>query len=271
VTGLDLANRRVQLGQSVEQLAELIDHHPDEVRRWETIPGELPGSLTRELEWVLATLGRRQAMERAGIPACEWLDARFREVDSKNANALQHLVDEIREHEKTCAICQQRSAFERTLPPLPPMPMGTTARTVVAVSEAIGRLPAWLRPAATGAVLLGALTILRALFILPFRHGTQLGQTLLVVLGAVGLGAYGGAVGGVTYSLVRKPAERLGAARPYAIGLACMWAYLLAFGIPLKLFGGEDMLQTTSDWVVLAIVATLFGLLIGHVWFRKTA
>lgn len=270
MTGLDLANRRVRLSQSVEQFAELIDHHSDEVRRWETIPGELPGSLTRELEWVLAALERRQAMERAGIPACEWLEARFREVDSQQVDAVQRLVHEIREHEKACAVCQQRSAFERTLPPLPPMPMGTTARSVVAVTKAIGRLPAWLRPAATGAVLLGALTILRALFVLPFRHGSQLGQTLLVVLGAVGLGAYGGAVGGATYSLVRKPASRLGAVRPYAIGLACMWAYLLAFGIPLKLFGDEAMLQSTSDWVVLAIVATLFGLLIGHVWFRKT-
>lgn len=271
MTGLDLANRRVQLGQSVEQLAELIDHHADEVRRWETIPGELPGSLTRELEWVLATFERRQAIERAGIPTCEWLDANVHGIDTKNLKAVQRLVDEIHEHEKTCAVCRQRQAFEQTLPPLPRMPMGMTARAIVGVTEAIRRLPVWLRPAATGAVLLGALTIVRALFILPFQHGAQLGQTLLVVLGAVGLGAYGGAIGGVAYALVRKPAERLGAVRPYAIGLACMWAYLLAFGLPLKLFGGEDMLQTTSDWVVLAIVATLFGLLIGHVWFRKTA
>src|SRR5512147_484913 len=203
MTGLDLANRRVQLGQSVEQLAELIDHHADEVRRWETIPGELPGSLTRELEWVLATFERRQAIERAGIPTCEWLDANVHGIDTKNLKAVQRLVDEIHEHEKTCAVCRQRQAFEQTLPPLPRMPMGMTARAIVSVTEAIRRLPVWLRPAATGAVL----------------HGAQLGQTLLVVLGAVGLGAYGGAVGGVAYALVRKPAERLGAVRPYAIGL----------------------------------------------------
>jgi hypothetical protein len=149
------------------------------------------------------------------------------------------------------------------------MPLPPTARAMIGVTTAIGRLPSWLRPAATGAVIVGAMTVVRAVFVLLFQRGAQALQTLGMVLAAVGVGAYAGAVGGFAYSLAKKPAERLGTFRPYALGLACGWAYLLSFGIPLTLFTHEEFFRTTTGWVILAIAATTLGLVVGHAWFRR--
>lgn len=269
MTGYELAERRSQLGLSVETLAAALNHHVDEVRRWETIGGNLPRSLARELDWHLATVAREQAMERSGLPPCPVAETKAKEIDPKKAESLDRVVAELEAHFKTCDLCQRRAAFAETLPPLPPPPMSGSVRVIAFVSEAISRLPQWLRPAATGAVLVGGLTLVRAFFVLLVSRGANMGQTLLAVLAAVGVGAYGGAVGGFAYALVKKPAARLGKIGPYVIGLVCIYAYLLAFAIPLDLFTNDDTFRTPSGWVIGAIIGTLFGLLIGHSWFRQ--
>jgi hypothetical protein len=270
VTGLELAAQRSRLGISIEALAADLNEHVDEVRRWETVTGDLPRDLSRRLDWILASHERAEAFARSGLPDCDWAEAKALEIHTSKPADSERLIAELDAHIKTCEICQRRTAFAETLPPLPSMPTPPTLGAIVAIGNAIRRLPQWLRPAATGAVLVGAWTILRAFFILLGTRGAHAGHTLLMVLEAVGLGAYGGAVGGFAYTLAKKPAARLGVFGPYALGLACGYAYLLAFGIPLRFLTSEETFRTTSGWVLLVIIGTVFGLLLGHFLFRKT-
>jgi hypothetical protein len=270
VTGIEFAARRSRLGISIEALAADVNQHVDEVRRWETVTGELPRSMSRSLEWSLANLEREQAMERSGIPSCPWAEAKVKEIDPKRPASMERVIADLDAHRKTCDICQRRAAFAATLPPLPTMPLSPSLGVIVAVSDTIKRLPPWLRPAATGAVIVGAMTLVRAFFMLVFSRGANAGHTLLIVLEGVAVGAYAGAIGGAAYALVKKPAGYLGKAGPYVIGVICMYAYLLAFGIPLTLFTSDDTFRTPGSWLIAAIIGTVFGLFIGHSWFRKT-
>jgi len=269
VTGIELAERRSRLGLSIDQLAADLDKHVDEVRRWETVTGNLPGGMVRELEWYLANAERHHAIERAGIPPCPWAEAKAREIDPKRPEHVERVIAELEAHHTTCDICQRRAGFVATLPPLPPPPMSASVRAILAISKGIRRLPKWLRPAATGAVIVGGFTLVRAAIVLLVSRGANAGQTLLVVLEAVGAGAYGGAVGGFAYALVKKPAGHLGKAGPYVIGIVCMYAYLLAFGVPLTVFTNDDTFRTPSGWVIGAVIGTVVGLFIGHSWFRQ--
>ena len=269
MTGLELAERRSRLGWPIDRLAAELDRHVDEVRRWESVTGNLPSGMVRELDWHLANAERRQAIERAGLPPCPWAEAKAQEIDPKRPEQVERVLAQLEAHHKTCDICQQRAAFVATLPPLPPPPMSASVRAILAISNGIRRLPRWLRPAATGAVIIGGFTLVRAAVVLLVSRGANAGQTLLAVLGAVGAGAYGGAVGGFAYALVKKPAGHLGKAGPYVIGVVCMYAYLLALGVPLILFTNDDTFRTPTGWLIGAIIGTVFGLFIGHSWFRR--
>jgi hypothetical protein len=71
------------------------------------------------------------------------------------------------------------------------------------------------------------------------------------------------------YALVRKRFRKFGRVGDYLTGLACMYAYLLAFGIPLAVFTREKMLRDPVGWLIMAVLGTVFGLAIGHSWFRE--
>jgi len=270
MTGPELSQRRSRAGLSIEQLAEALNRHVDEVAGWERIEGNLPRSVARDVEWIVASAERGRAFETAGIPQCPWVAERDRELDSQDAKALEAWIAQVEAHAKTCAVCQRREAFAQTLPPLPPVPMSPQLRLLVGVLDRIQRLPGWLRPAAVGAILIGGLTLVRAILLLVIRRAAPSLEMLLTVLAALGLGAYGGAVGGVAYAAAHKPTRKLGAFGPYALGIICAYAYLLAFGIPLAVFGGEELFRSVSGWIAFAVVGTVFGLIIGRSWFRDS-
>jgi len=268
MTGSELSQRRSRAGLSLEHLAESLDRHVDEVATWERMTGALPRAVERELDWILANAERGRAFEASEIPLCQWVAERERELDPRDAKALESWVTQVEAHAKSCDVCQRREAFARTLPPLPPLPMSPQLRLLASVAGTIQRLPRWLRPAAVGAILIGGLTVVRAILFLVLRRAAPSLELLLTVLGAIGVGAYGGAVGGLAYVMAREPTKKLGAFAPYALGIVCVYAYLLAFGIPLAVFGGDDMFRSVSGWIALVIVGTVFGLIIGRSWFR---
>ncbi len=270
MTGPELSQRRSRAGLSVDELAEALNRHVDEVAAWEQIPGTLPRAVDRDVEWILASAERGRAFEAAGIPVCPWVTERERDLDARDSKALEVWITQSEAHAKTCDVCQRREAFGRTLPPLPPFPMSPQLRLLASVAGTIQRLPGWLRPAAVGAILIGGLTIVRAILLLVLRRAAPSLELLLTVLAAAGVGAYGGAVGGLAYGAAREWTKKLGAFGPYALGVICVYAYLLAFGIPLAVFGGEDMFRTASGWIAFTIVGTIFGLIIGRSWFRDS-
>ena len=268
MTGADLLHRREMLGLSRDQFADAIAEHPEQIAEWEGIRGTLPSGLSRRLEWALANEERLVAMRAAGIEDCPWVEARLEGASSSDLKDLRQRLAAVESHGESCPLCQRRKAFVATLPPLPPPPLPASARLIGAMASGVGRLPAWVRPAAWGAIGIGTVTLLRTFLMVALGRVAVSSALVLLVVEAVGLGAYGGAVGGGAYALVRSPLRRYGRAGDYLTGLACAYSYVLAFGLPMALFTSEPMLRRPAGWLVLAVVATVFGLLIGHSWFR---
>ena len=85
---------------------------------------------------------------------------------------------------------------------------------------------------------------------------------------AAAVAAGAGAVGGVAYGLVRPRTRRFGRGGDYLTGIACVYAYMLAFLVPLALLGVEPLLYTRMGAGVFVLLGTVFGLVVGHFWFR---
>ena len=111
--------------------------------------------------------------------------------------------------------------------------------------------------------------VARSVIVLAISPGTRTWSTLWTVLAAIGIGGYGGAVGGVSYHLVRARLKRFGRAGNYLTGIAVAYAYLLAFALPAAFLGVEATLREPAGWVILAIMGAVFGLFMGHWWFRE--
>ena len=91
-----------------------------------------------------------------------------------------------------CPVCRRRHAVLVTLPPLPPLPLSPATGLLSEVAARVSALPRWVRPAAVGALLMGTVALIRATATLFLRGAAPSPRLLLVVLGSIGLGAYGG-------------------------------------------------------------------------------
>lgn len=87
---------------------------------------------------------------------------------------------------------------------------------------------------------------------------------MLAVLAA----ATAGAVGGLAYSLTRPFLTRLATAGDYLTGVVCVGAYLGALCALAPIAFGESITKQRSDLVILGVISLVFGLLMGHRWFR---
>jgi hypothetical protein len=268
MTGQDLAQQIAAVGYSPDDLAKSLHRHRDEVNVWLASRGPLPKGLARELEWVFAVRARERLMEQSGLPTCSWM-AQHADFSTGDPKALAKRVADIEAHAKVCPVCLRRAAYAATLPALPPMPVAPHVRLLAAVARGVRRLPVWARPGAVGALVIGGWTLLRAMMFLVLGRAPLSPRLLLTVLAAIGLGAYGGLVGGVAYTLVRNPTRRLGRAGDYVTGVACAYAYLAAFGIPAAIFTEEEMFHSAFGWVILLVIGTVFGVVIGRSWFRS--
>ncbi len=266
--GTDLLRRRTELGISLDELAEALNEHADQVRGYEQTPGNLPKSLARHLEYVLAVTDHEKRLEAAGLPQCAELKAIFAGLKPGQRKEVQRRIELADQHSSTCERCRAREAMLKTLPPLPPMPLPATMRFFMALSTRIEALPSMLRPAAWGAVLIGGMTMVRAVFFLVANPARPL-QALWPVLAAVGIGAYGGAVGGVAYGVARPRTLRFGRLGDYLTGVICVFAYLFAFAIPLNLFTDDDTFRGTTSWIIFSVLALVFGIVLGHSVFKR--
>ena len=268
MTGHDVAQRLKELNLSTDQLAEYLGRHQDEVSGWLTTSRALPRSLTREIEWWLAVHAREAAMRASGLPVCEWMQQRkFPAPDDEKG--WERVLAENEAHVLECDVCRRRNAFAAALGPLPPQPIPGHVRLLGRFADFIAGFPRWARPAVVGAVVVAALTLFRAVLFVVLGRAPITPGLALMVLAAIGLGAGGGLVGGVAYYLVRDRFRRFGRMGDYLTGIACVYAYLLAFGIPLALFTDEEMFQSVAGWLVLLVVGAIFGLVIGRSWFRS--
>jgi hypothetical protein len=271
MTGLELQARRTALELSADRLAEILGRHPDEIGTWESIRGSLPGHLSSQVEWALAQQERIRLIIASGLEECAWVERRLAGLDTRDARDVERRFREVEAHARDCAVCQRRQAFVATLPPLPPFPVSTTARLLGTLARRIHRLPVWARPAATGALILGIFTIIRALLTVVVGGAPVTSRLPLGILVSVLAGAYGGVTAGVAYALVRGPSRRLGRAGDYLTGVACASACVFAFAIPLAVFADLPRLREPATWGILIVLAAAFGVLMGHHWFRTSA
>jgi hypothetical protein len=272
MTGADIRRRREALKLPLATIAEALGEHTDQVAQWEAIPGALPRQLAGRIEWILAISERDAALEAMGAAPCPTVVAmRTSLPDEPTPEAFQQLVARAEAHGKDCPACQRREAALATLPdvPLPPLPLWLGLFS--GLSDAIERWPAPLRPAAWGAIGVGLLTAARALLSVAFQPAARSLTTLWMVLGAIAVGAYGGAVGGIVYHLVRGPFRRFGRTGDYLTGIAIMYGYMLSILVPLSLWSDEAMLRTPLGWGIMLALSTFFGVVIGHSWFREPA
>lgn len=264
MTGSELLRRRTELGISRDELAEQLGEHVDFIATFEAVPGELPKELARRLEYALACKDQENWLNAAGLPSCPELEPIFAGVEGKGSAELQRRMKLAEEHARSCERCQAREAMVKTLPPLPPVPISGTLRAFVAVGQRVMKLPKVAQSTVIGALIVGALTFVRVVF------GFLANPTHpLAALLALGVGTYGGAVGGLTYGLTRPSTERLGRVGDYLTGVICVSAAFLAVAIPLNLFTHDNTFRTKSAWVIGSIVCVFFGLIVGHSGFRR--
>jgi hypothetical protein len=259
-------------GISVEGLGALMQTHVDEVREWQATPGDLSKALADRIHWHLAVLDHERRMRESGLPTCPWAEAHETKMSQAGGmKELGRLMTELEAHVASCDICRRREAFAATLPPLPRPPMPFYLKALGTVALRVQRLPGWAQPAATGALIAGGITLVRALFVLALQPRRLNATLLLAVLAAIGVGAYGGLAGGLAYTLVRARARRFGRLGDYITGIVCAYATLLAFGVPLALFAHDDTFRSFEGWVIFFVGATVFGIVIGRRWFRGVA
>jgi hypothetical protein len=269
MTPAEVTAARERLDLTPERLAAELAVTEGEVRGWEDGSISVPRRFAQELAWQAALKERDEALVSAGLPACEWVQAWEQEPQPERLEQRVKWLESWEAHARACPVCQARERYaEEHLPPLPEAPMPTWARVVGRFAETVERLPRWARPAAYGAALIGALTLARALLAM-LATGFSLKLLGMAVVG-IAAGAYLGAVGGLSYYAVQEPFRRFGRAAPYLTGIAVATAYLLAFGVPDLFLSEDPMLADPAGWVIAGVLAVIFGLAIGHWWFRNT-
>ena len=134
----------------------------------------------------------------------------------------------------------------------------------VRVFGGIGQLPAWARPAAIGALLLFLMTCFRGVFLLAFHPGLK---SFLAFLLALIVASAGGALAGLAFVVVRMPLKHLSVVGDLLTGIILTCVYLFGILIPAKYWFGDDTLQTRGDWIVAAVIAAGFGVLITVIYW----
>ena len=266
MTGADL-RRRQGLNWPPEKLGELLAEPGDRITGWEDLDGPLPRPIARQMEWALAVAEREKAMEACPVPPCQVAERIGATLDPKKRSSAERVMAEFDAHERDCRTCQARKAYAERLPPLPPIPLPGWMSALVALGEQVRRLPAWLQPAAVGALVVGGLTLFRAaLMLLLQRRFTA--DIALAVATAIGVGAVGGAAGGLAYGAVRPPTRGLGRIGDALTGIACVYACLLAIGLPYVLITGPAKLGDPVSIIMVLVIGTGVGVGIGLSWFK---
>ncbi|HEX6536277.1 MAG TPA: hypothetical protein VF041_16925 [Gemmatimonadaceae bacterium] len=244
---------REQLGATTEDLAAELALTPHVVRAWEEGRVRVPPRHAQLLRWRAAVAERQRALAESGLPQCGWV-ARWAAGPAPGRAAQQALMA----HAAVCPTCVSRARYiDEHFPPLPPRPLGAPARALAWLL----RRPAWMRPVIIGAALVGTVVTLRVLPLATSAGGGgALRMAAIVLLGAAA-GAYVGAVGGLAFTIARRPLRRrLGRAGDVVTGVVCALVYMLSVAIPMEFIGGSTMWRDPETWLLFGGLGLLFGL-----------
>ena len=272
---------RESLGLSHDGLAAELNVTPAVIRGWEDGRVRATGRQALLLEWRAAAHNHETAVEASGLPMCPTAEALLKNMEDAtptphvrqsvkevegSVTALEQSAKALEQHATTCATCQARKEFVSTLPPMPEFPHEIGGGILWRIATVILRLPAWLRPAAWGALLLGGMVLVRVVFAMLARGPSW--NLLGIAAVALLIGGYLGAVGGFVFRLVRPRTRDWGRAGDYITGIACVWGYAVALLLPAALLSQDATFRQPGMWISMAGVGLLVGSLIGHFWFR---
>src|SRR5687768_9576655 len=270
MTAEDLSRARALLGLSPGELAAEIGLTEPVVRAWENGSLRIPRQYAIQIVWRAAVAERQAALASSGLPECTWVMRWMDAAPPRGAAAQREHLDALRRHAALCPHCTARARFvEQNFPPMPDLPVPPAVRALRTAGTVLKRLPLWLRATAVGAIAVGALTVVRIAGLAVGGEGPSPLNALGLLIGAVLLGAYQGAVAGITYAIVRDPLRRIGRFGDYIAGVLCVWAYLLASVLPLQLVPDRPEFAHPDRAPALALGGAIVGVIIGHLWFRR--
>ena len=143
---------------------------------------------------------------------------------------------------------------------------------LTALEERVARFPAWLQPAAAGALLVFALVGARMLFALPVllifvvRDGIEV---IALALGVLIAALIAGAAGGLAYSAVGDRLMRFGRIGAYLTGMVCVAGDLVPLLVIMGFVDDRKRFDPTrpASWIIALAATVLFGTIFGHAAF----
>jgi transcriptional regulator with XRE-family HTH domain len=267
VTPQQVMELRAVFDGSQEKLAKALHVSVRRLRRWEAGTAVVPRRPAAKIRYMLAYDARYHAAKRDGIEGCGWLaereDAMWAAFAQRRWRETTKLEREIEGHPERCPACTQTREWAATQPPLPPdPPLFRGAHLVYRFDVWTKSLPKWMRPAIYGAALIGGITFLRILVMLPLAGfgPSSLGEAAYVTVMAFVLGGLGGAVWWFAERLLRP----LGRLAPYAAG-----TLITAVCMPLAMLAFEPwMLADASEWLLMIAASPVCGLILGYAILR---
>ena len=204
MTAAEVRRAREILRLSEGHLAAELGVVPDVVAAFENGAVRVPPRIAKILRWRVALEERERALEAAGHGPCAESLALIKRFHAPGADTAA-TMKAFQAHTTACSQCQAREAFARTLPPIPDPPSSATGRAFHSFVAFTERLPGWARPAAWGAVMVGAIVLVRVLLVM-LRTGPSWRLLELAALGLATGPTWVPSVESPTISYIRGPA-----------------------------------------------------------------
>ena len=267
MTGAELVAARQTLGLTRDQFAAELGIPPHSYAAWENGTVKIPVRYARDIAYRAAIAERQAALSASGLPECAWVrDWEAAPQPEKLDARLAHL-ESLNSHAASCLTCRARDEFVAArFGPLPEAPIPAWLQGFRRMNDMIGRLPEWARPAAWGALALGALTSIRVVLFFPRLARTP--GSIYVPLAAILAASGAGAVGGLVYYFVGRPLRRVPVAGPYFAGIASVLGYMGAIALGAAAMG-KSMVRDWVELVIFLVLSVGFGLVLGFSFFRR--
>jgi transcriptional regulator with XRE-family HTH domain len=156
------------LGLTQENLAADLGLTPSVIAAWEAGSVRIPKRFEEQLRFDAAVKERGDAVAASGLQECEIDKAWENEKLPDDPKAMNEYLERGLKHRASCPRCIARDEFiKNRFGKMPPMPMSTSMRAFGAVADTLEKWPRWAQPAGWGALLFGAYSVMRVVFMLP--------------------------------------------------------------------------------------------------------
>lgn len=157
--------------------------------------------------------------------------------------------------------------------------MSRSENSIERFANRVDSLPRWAQPMVYGACFVlvlmgfrGAAVVLPVLILVVLVASETPVLDIVRVFGVLGLAVLGGGLSGASYSLLGRHGRRVRLIGPYIAGVLTVVPYLLVLILVVRLLEQEVVFAPVgrAELFVVAIMAGIFGPVIGHMFFRDS-